>query len=814
MAAKLRSEPYRLWTVVCIVLLAASSALTILLNPEVRLISSLVLPPLIASITTTPRRTAFVIALSLSALTAIAVFALPGFWTTDSLSQVTVIVFGCVLALWISILVERDLRTRRRLALINGARQELDAADGMEDDLISFARAASIDFAQWVLVDIRVGGDEASRVITPSGTTAEPTATTPRATVSATAVAYSERAQREGPLHIPNADVALRDALFDNHASTRGEAIDVLILPVTAGELSATYFLVCVNPHPPWGEAELAQTASLARAAALAARNDQLIDQLIFAEAELRASHDQVGAIIDGIADGVAAQSADGVMTYVNDAAAEMFGFDSAGELVGLSFTEVADRMELRDEDGNPFDPADLPSRRALNGEKNPEAMLRYVVKSTGREWWALVKARAIYDEHGEPLMAISVIEDQTDRRSRELAVRFLADVSSVLNVPGPPVDTAVRLAAACVPDIADWSAVDLAGPDGELSRVADHSGVIERKSGEVQERVFLTGVPELIDAEDLARAPEAVGVGATGAPLRAAIVVPLSARGRPIGTISLALTRSGTRYTEYDLETAIELGRRAGTTLDAAFDLRRREQMLETLQKSLLPTKLPALPGLDVAARFRPAQTDLDVSGDFYDTFAMGDGSFAFVIGDVCGKGPEAAAITALARYTIRAEAMRQSDPAELLRTLNDAMIAQTSADQFCTVAVACVSHRPDGSRCLEVVSAGHPLPILIRESGAIEPIGRSGTLVGVVDEPVIPASSVPFRGGDSLVLYTDGLSAGITTDDVGYVKGMLAGLSAGTAEELAAGVDAEAQSRRQSPSRDDVAILVVRAL
>lgn len=814
MVRVLRREPYRLWTIACVLLLAAMAALAVVLDPEIRLISPLVLPPLIASMTTTPRRTAFVIALSLAASIAIAVFVFPGFWTTDSLLRVAVIVVGCGLALWISILGERDLRTRRRLALINSARLELDAADGMEEDLVSFARAAAIDFAQWAFVDIRVGTDESQRITTTSeNLVPRGEAAVPRAEVSSTAVAYAERAQRDGPVHVVDADAELRDALFVDYRPARREAFDVLILPVTAGEVSATYFLVCPNPHPPWGEAELAQTASLARAAALAARNDQLIDQLTYAESELRASHDQVDAIIGGIADGVAAQRADGVMTFVNEIAAEMFGFDSAEELIGRPFTEVADRMELRDESGDPFDPEQLPSRRALRGEQRPEAMLRYTIKATGREWWTLVKSRAIFDEHGEPLMAISVIEDQTGRRGRELAVRFLADASRVLNEPGPPVETAAALAAACVPDIADWCAVDLADGSGTLTRVANHSGPVETTAGERSAQVFNTGVPELLDGGDLATVGAAIGFDVAGESPRGAIVAPLSARGEPIGTISLALTRQGTRYTEYDLETAIELGRRAGISLDASFDMQRREKMLETLQKSLLPSRLPSLSGMEIAARFRPAQVDLDVSGDFYDAFAMGDGSYALVIGDVCGKGPEAAAITALTRYTIRTEAMRQSNPAELLRTLNEAMLTQAGEDQFCTVAVARVSTRLDGGRRLDVVSAGHPLPILVRD-GDREALGRPGTLLGVVPDPDLPVSSVELLTGDALVLYTDGLSAGSTTDDVGYASELLAGLAAGSAEELAVGLDAAAASRQRAPSRDDVAILIARAL
>ncbi|MGH2906512.1 MAG: SpoIIE family protein phosphatase, partial [Solirubrobacterales bacterium] len=556
------------------------------------------------------------------------------------------------------------------------------------------------------------------------------------------------------------------------------------------------------------------QVQSLAQAAALAARSDQLIDQLTYAESELRASRDEIAATISNIADGVAAQDRDGKIVYANEPAAEMFGFESAEELIGARFKEVVDRMEIRDEFGNPFDPEQMPSRRALRGEERPEALLRYVVKATGKEWWTLVKARAIFDDEGRPTTAISVIEDLTEHRRGELAQRFLADAGKALNEPGDLTATVLQIAGSCVPAIADWCAIDLIESDGRLMRraVLPDVGESPDEAPSVSLNVTATGVPELFGAEWGSDIGDALNAGDAGDAMHSSIVAPLTVQGKPIGAIALALSREGTRFTEYDLETVLELGRRAGVAIASTRDQDDRARVLNTLSTSLLPRQLPSFEGLKIATRFRPAEVIAEVSGDFFDAFEMVDGSVALVIGDVCGKGPEAAALTALARYTIRADAMRESEPSAILRTLNSALVGQVTDDRFCTVALARVRSNGNGGRVIDVASGGHPLPILSGPDGA-RPIGHSGTLLGVVSDPALETHTAEFTAGTSLVLYTDGLASGSTTDDVGFALGLLDGLNGRPADELASAIDAAAREAAKGPTRDDVAILVAQA-
>ena len=171
------------------------------------------------------------------------------------------------------------------------------------------------------------------------------------------------------------------------------------------------------------------------------------------------------------------------------------------------------------------------------------------------------------------------------------------------------------------------------------------------------------------------------------------------------------------------------ELARRAAFAVDNARREKETNYIADRLQRSLLPPHLPNIRGVEIATRFRPAGDRNEVGGDFYDIFQTGPNRWAITIGDVCGKGPDAAAVTALARHTLRATAIRGGEsPDELLRTLNDAMLVDNPTDfQFCTVAFAGLE-LGDGSTRLAVSSGGHPLPSCCAPDGEVESVGRTG--------------------------------------------------------------------------------------
>jgi serine phosphatase RsbU (regulator of sigma subunit) len=216
----------------------------------------------------------------------------------------------------------------------------------------------------------------------------------------------------------------------------------------------------------------------------------------------------------------------------------------------------------------------------------------------------------------------------------------------------------------------------------------------------------------------------------------------------------------------------------------------------------------------VETAARFRPAQRGLEVGGDFYDVFETHGGSWAIVVGDVCGKGPEAAAVTALARYTLRALASVEQSPSRILTLLNEALLTEHPAAEFCTAAYARIDYRDDGVR-LTTCAAGHPLPLLLRADGTVEPVGRPGLLLGVQDDPELQDYAAEIGPGDALMLYTDGLTDAyapasmLDADDLASVLGSCAGRSAAAIADC---VERVALDHDRQQPRDDIALVVVR--
>jgi serine phosphatase RsbU (regulator of sigma subunit) len=239
-----------------------------------------------------------------------------------------------------------------------------------------------------------------------------------------------------------------------------------------------------------------------------------------------------------------------------------------------------------------------------------------------------------------------------------------------------------------------------------------------------------------------------------------------------------------------------------------------RSDALARTLQRSLLPPVLPEVPGLEVGARYQPA-TGEEVIGDFYDVFEAARSSWCVVMGDVCGKGPEAATVTALAHYTLRAAAARSVSPARVLGLLNTALLHQRPDDErFLTVALASL-RVARGRALVTIASAGHPIPLLRRRDGAVEAACPPGMALGLFDRPSLCDTKVVLDPGDSLVFYTDGVtearrgSAELGTEGLGR---LVAGIPRGTsAAHLAATIEAQVGEYRGGLPRDDTAILVV---
>jgi integral membrane sensor domain MASE1 len=233
------------------------------------------------------------------------------------------------------------------------------------------------------------------------------------------------------------------------------------------------------------------------------------------------------------------------------------------------------------------------------------------------------------------------------------------------------------------------------------------------------------------------------------------------------------------------------------------------------TLQESLLPSHLPVIPGIETAVDFRAAGKRHLVGGDFYDVFQRDDGSWTVIVGDVLGKGATAAATTGLARYTLRAAAVQESQPSRILHLLNDAIMRQ-SPDQSCTVACGRIDlKQADGARVTLSVG-GHPLPLVLRADGVVEQLGRPGTLLGVLPDPDLADHTADLAPGDALILYTDGLTDAYAPGRIVKRAGLVAALEscAGlNATEIAGGLEAAILGPRDGAEpRDDIVLLVLR--
>ncbi len=206
------------------------------------------------------------------------------------------------------------------------------------------------------------------------------------------------------------------------------------------------------------------------------------------------------------------------------------------------------------------------------------------------------------------------------------------------------------------------------------------------------------------------------------------------------------------------DLAFAREVTRRIARSMENARLYRERDVAAKTLQASLLPPELPDVPGMEVEALFLPAIAGYEVGGDFYDVFELDDGRWVALVGDVCGKGIEAAALTGLARHTLRAVAGVER-PSEALVQLNRALLRERVDGRFCTVALA-IFDAPDGDGARGWVAiGGHPLPQLVRRSGEALDVGHPGTLLGVAEKVNLRDDVVTLERGEALVLFTDGI-------------------------------------------------------
>lgn len=605
-----------------------------------------------------------------------------------------------------------------------------------------------------------------------------------------------------------------------------------VVLPLTArGRTFGALSLLRFGDAPPFTEGDLLLGVDLARHAALALDNARLYS-------DLRRTEQRLEAIVANLGEAVTAFTPDGQLVFANRAAAERAGASSPEELMAGGLPSVQDRWTVLDEHGRALPPQELPLAAALRGE-DPEPRLVHVIETpTGRDHWLVQRAAPVRDADGRTTLIVHVGEDVGAVKRQELRERLLSSASKLVSSSLDVAATIDKAAWAAVPELADWARIDLPDERGVLRQAAvahrdieqvelleewrrEYPPVPEDDRGPAEvmrtgrhilwERVDPAEVDRYAQSPRHAQLMRAIGT-------RSMITVPLRAGDRVIGTLQLATTAASHRvFGPYDVELAEELARRAAIAVEHARVHATRTHIATTLQRSLLPPALPAVPGLEVAARFRAVGAGSEVGGDFYDLFPSRDG-WTVLIGDVTGKGPEAAAITSLARYTMRTVAHYERDPRAMLERLNAALAGDPERRQILTAACVAVRHDDGGRLALDVVRAGHPAPLLLTAGGEVREVGGAGTLLGAFADGRWPVETIALAPGDALVLFTDGV-----TDTRGererygaarlveLLRGMRGGARRLDADAIAQRIDEAVQAFGEQ--RDDVAVLVLRA-
>jgi serine phosphatase RsbU (regulator of sigma subunit) len=466
--------------------------------------------------------------------------------------------------------------------------------------------------------------------------------------------------------------------------------------------------------------------------------------------------------------------------------------------------------------------------------ESSHAALLREALLARADAEAAQVRSQSALEEAEQAREEAERARTEAELGRARLALLAEAGRQMASSIDWPQTIEAVVRSA--VPYLADWVALTICEPDGSLRvvAVAHRDPHRERLAWEFiarhpldpddptgSARVIRTGELEL--AEDLpshvireaAEDPEDLRL-LENLNVRHFAIAPLRAPSGVIGTLTFVLGDSERRFVASDLELITTLAARAALHIQNSRLYTERRRVAEVLQAGLRPRAPAEIPGAETAVRFLPASAGLDVGGDFYDVFPSGPSAWSLMIGDVSGKGPEAAAVTALARHTLRSASLLLEDPAEGLALLNRALLADPLESHFCTGVFARVTRGPAGFSCW-FANGGHPAPLLLSPDGRVQAVEDArGPLMGVFGDANYQSSKLCLAPGQLLLLYTDGVTEA-RRHEVHVVERRLRGIlhdcAGASAEHVVSEVERLCRSLQVGQPRDDVALLAIRA-
>ena len=805
---------------------AALAVIDIWAAPPNAVIGIVVLAPLLAAILGRPSDVVVV------GIVAVTLAVLSGLWR-DNFGEVAYIQRICIVTA-VSLLASLAARgraqvhrDRERFAVLASVAEVADGTLTLTDTVERINDLVVPTVADVCIVDAVSHGELKRLAVRAAGQHGE-------ATASDLARRPPSTADQPGDPETPRLVANVDDALLRGIATGPEDlerlralcAMSFVVVPMRARgrRLGSLTLIVTAQSGRRYNAEDLEFAKVLSGRVALALDNAGLFSELETIEAQLTVA-------LSTLAEAVTVQHARGALMYANDAAARMLGFDSPRDLLATPVHELFGKFESFNEDGSPLRMDDLPGRHVLAGVEAPPLVTRSVNVETGEEHWRVTKASGVHDRDGNVSLVVNVIEDITEVKRAEMTQRLLARAGELLSSSLDYEATLQQIADLAVPQLADWCAVAMPDAHGFIRSVAVAHADPERvalarrigeryptpadaPSGAAQ--VIRDGVSQIVDEitdEMLAAAAQddehlelirAVG-------LRAGLVVPMSAAGKTVGAISLVSAETPRRFSAADVALAEELARRAGTAVENARLYTERSHIARTLQTGLLPGRMPHMPGWRVATLYRPAGVENWVGGDFYDAFAVRGGWLALV-GDVAGRGAEAAALTGLARHTLRTAAQLLDDPLDAVGTLNAELIAR---EQMALCSVAAVLLREhDGRATAEIVCAGHPQPLLAC-GGDVRAVGGFSPMLGAYPIDDWARSSVDLEPGAVLVLYTDGVFDAVGADGR-FGEPRLQRTLAGAADagDAVARIDNALSAFEVGAQADDTAVLAVERL
>lgn len=479
--------------------------------------------------------------------------------------------------------------------------------------------------------------------------------------------------------------------------------------------------------------------------------------------------------LLDALAEAITIRSVRNELVFANRAALEQFKASSIEELRDRAEDSMLGSYALYDEQGRPLTLDSLPAARVARGEQADPLLVRAVDReSSGVRWWRL-RSSPLEDVDDELIGVFTVVEDLTAAMAAQTRTRVLAESGRSFASSLDYEETLRNVTGVIVPALVDWCAVIEVDDDLQRRRlvVAPRGGANESVCSDLSwfqgERVDPT-----LELGKVVRTNRSVFHGkvtnehlarwaVSAEALRrlrefdmcSLAIVPMKVPTRTTGAMMFITRASRGRLDRDDLDVAEQLGRRAAVAVENARLHAQLADVAETLEQSLLPAKLPEIPGWEAASLYIPVSSELriDVGGDFFELFIADERHFA-IIGDIEGKGVEAATLTALMRYGASFAARALSEPAMILERLDEALRQGVRA---ATCTALCVRLESDR---LVMSSAGHPPALVCSGRGSVRETPRTGPLLGAFDDGRWQQYEVPIDPGELVLLYTDGVT------------------------------------------------------